>query len=264
MVALTALAGASAYLAVRSDPKVYERTVSFVLGPSGKVAPERVPDTIRSLEEDGAMVQTVRGLLGSALFLDLAADEANRELGPDYSMSASIRPGSNILDARINGPNPDVLAEIGDELPDVAADWVNTNYRVYELSFLESDAPAGPVLPRVGQTTAFAAVVGFMLAVAAVFAEGLVRAPRREERPLEEAPQAEPAPAAVAVAPKRTARTRREDGRAERRAASSPPEIHIAELSEPAATAAAPRRRRGSGRSRQRSTGTAEPPRADA
>ena len=258
MVALTALAGASAYLAVRNDPKVYERTVSFVLGPSSTVRPERVPDTIRSLEEDGAMVQTVRGLLGSALFLEIAADEARRELGPDYTLNASVRPGSNILDARINGPDAEVLTDLGEELPAVAAEWVDENYRVYELSFLESEAPDGPVLPRVMQTTLFAAVVGFMLAIAAVFAEGLARAPRRYEAWTDDAgraPAGAPAPA-VAVG------GRRDDGHADRRAG-SPAEIHVAEVGSSATTAAAPHRRRRSSRARQRSSGTAEPPRAD-
>jgi capsular polysaccharide biosynthesis protein len=177
VVALAAaLAGAAAYVVLSGREPVYERTVTFVLRPSANLTDAQIPDAVRGLsQQDAQLVNTIGSALGSRRFLAEALRRAQIPGGDAYSARSSVRPGSDIVEIRLRGPDPDALTRLGDEHTDVAAAWVGTVYRAYTLELLQAEGGETPVAPRTGQTTVLAALLGAFLAAGAVFAEWKAR-----------------------------------------------------------------------------------------
>jgi capsular polysaccharide biosynthesis protein len=175
VILLAAAAGVNGWIAVKDDPKIYEHSVHFVLGPSARVQPVNIPDAIRSLDEEGPVVHTVRGVLGSdRLLKQAAADALGSELPSSYKISSSIVPGSTIMETTLQGPDPDRLERLADSFARIAATWVGTNYRAYNLELLETEAPDAPVSPQVRRTVVLATFLGGLFALAIVLFEAAV------------------------------------------------------------------------------------------
>ncbi len=177
------LAAGAAYVVVRDQPDVYQRTLSFVLLPGPALSEAQVPDAVRGLsQQDAQLVNTIGGAIGSDLFLQPALRRADAGDASAYSAQSFRRPGSDIVELRLRGPDPDRLEAVADEHRLLATNWVGSVYRAYRLEFLEEDVAPGPVEPRVGQTVALAFLLGVLLGAAAAFVEWKAR--QRTRRPL--------------------------------------------------------------------------------
>jgi capsular polysaccharide biosynthesis protein len=191
VVLLAAAAGVNGWIAVKDDPKIYEHSVRFVLGASERVQPVHIPDAIRSLDEEGPVVHTVRGVLGSdRLLKQAAADGLGEELPGTYEISSSIVPGSTIMETTLQGPDPDKLARLATSFARAASAWVGTNYRAYNLQLLETESPDAPVSPQVRRTVVLASFLGGLFALAVVLVEAAVfTRPRLARQRMREAQQ---------------------------------------------------------------------------
>lgn len=183
IVALAVACGTVTWYLVRDDPKVYERTLSFVILPSARLDVGEIPDALRSLDQQNSQISgTIAAAIGSKAFLRSAGAAAvRRPLGPNYEVNAGVRPGSDALSVRVRGPNPRVLAAVGPELSQRAVRWVDRNMRSYRLQRLDNVAPTGPVAPKTFQLIGVAAFLGAALAFGAAYAEGSARARRARD-----------------------------------------------------------------------------------
>jgi capsular polysaccharide biosynthesis protein len=170
---LGALAGATAYLMTRGGEETYERTTVFVLRPSARVVDQAIPDAVRGIAADDAqLVATVARVIETDRFLGRAFDKAlNRQPLEGYTLSASMVPGSNVIEVAVQGPDEKVLDRLAEVFASEATTWVRTVYRAYALDLLEIRAPEDPVSADPFQVSAFAVLVGLLLGVGVVFAE---------------------------------------------------------------------------------------------
>ena len=110
VAALADLAVIGAAFALGSRTETDERTVGFVLRPDASVSNDDLPGTLEALESDGPLVQSVIGVLGSEAMLDLAAASAGVPQGDDYTIEATGRPGTALIDSTLasdpGGPRP--------------------------------------------------------------------------------------------------------------------------------------------------------------
>lgn len=178
--ALVALAGlvaaGAAWLVVRGQPEVYERTLTFVLLPGTTLNDAQIPDAVRGLsQQDAQLVNTIGAAIGSDRFLSDALRRADVVDPAAYGARSSRRPGSDIVELRLRGPDPELLAEVAERHRSLATRWVGNVYRAYRLEFLQEDASTGPVEPRVAETVALALLLGLFLGGAAVFVESKAR-----------------------------------------------------------------------------------------
>jgi len=170
------LAGAAAWLVVRDQPPEYERTLTFVLRPSANLTDAQIPDAVRGLsQQDAQLVNTIGGAIGTQRFLERALLQAGVERGERFSARSTVRPGSDIVEIHLLGPDPEPLVTVGDRYSALARFWVGDVYRAYTLDFLEVDASEGPVAPRVGQMIGLATMLGLLLGAGVVFAEWKAR-----------------------------------------------------------------------------------------
>jgi capsular polysaccharide biosynthesis protein len=179
VVITTALAAGAAWYASADDAPTYERTLRYIVHPDETFALDDIPSAVENLEQEGPLMQTVLGVLDSDPTLERAVDTAAvDEVGEAVTLTASIRPGSNLIDCTLRGQDPDVLAAVGDSLTVVASTYVTQTYKGYDLDYLGVEAPARPV-PSAIKNAGLAAVVGAFLGITIVFAEALIRSRRR-------------------------------------------------------------------------------------
>ena len=184
LIALAAaVAGLCVWLLVHDDPKTYERTLTFVILPSASLDAGEIPDALRSLDQQNSQISgTMAAAVGSKAFLRSSSRAAlSGPLGSGYGIAAGVRPGSDALTVRLDGPDPEVLSRIGPVLSTKAVSWVGANMRSYRLQQLDSVPSDGPVAPKTFQLVAVAAFLAAALALGAAWLEGTARL-RRSRR----------------------------------------------------------------------------------
>lgn len=195
IVLLAVAAAMAAWLTTRGQESVYERTLSFVVRP-GPGTSSQVYDGYRSQAgENGRLVTTMAGVFGSERFLRLAVDEAGVTDPASYTVSSSVRPGSDIIDVGLRGPDPELLVTLASEYRQVADGWISESYGgAFELDFVDEEAPAGAVAPQTTRSVVLAFLLGGLLALGVVFAEARVREGREPENSRARRPSRVPRP----------------------------------------------------------------------
>jgi capsular polysaccharide biosynthesis protein len=182
VLALTAVAGAAAFISVRNDPKTYQRESSFAVRPSSTVPPAAVNDVIGTLAQpDSAITETIVSMLGSPRLSSFAAQSAGVPAssvggsGAPYVWSATRRPGSTIIDMRITGPADDKLLAMQTAAAPEAARLVEQSYTPYRLETLSAASPPVQVGPKIARTVGFGLLLGALLGITLVLVERRLR-----------------------------------------------------------------------------------------
>lgn len=117
----------------------YEFTAQFVLHPDPNSTPTDVANRLDVLRQDGALVQTVLKVLGNRETLHRAGRAAHVGSTSDYSISATVSPGSSFFDVRVSGPSRRATDALGKSLERVASGYVETSYHGYQFDVLGSE-----------------------------------------------------------------------------------------------------------------------------
>jgi hypothetical protein len=164
VIFLASFGGLGAWYAYSGKTPLYERKVSLVVVPDRKLGPSEVPIQVDT---------TIAGGIGSKAMLG----QALRELrftpasAKDYSLRAFVRPGSDIIDAQLRGPDPRVLAPLGRAYVRTSTRWSSDHYAAYDLEFLETTATPGPVYPHPKRMYGLGLVLGGLLGLLVVYLE---------------------------------------------------------------------------------------------
>ena len=182
-VAALAVAGAALSLSGRSDE--HDATIHFVLRPDASVPTSQLPNALDVLKSDGALVQTVRGVVGSQEMLRQAAADTHVALTSQYAVASTVRPGSALLDSTLSGPDAATVDQLARGLGRAAPDYVAANYPAYDLDRLgtEINERAGGL--GAAQLLILAGLLGAALGLGLVAAEARLEPslrPLRERR----------------------------------------------------------------------------------
>ena len=151
----------------------YQTSARFVVSPSmtADINQDEIVDRLAALDKR-SIVTTYSEVLrsarifteaGEALDLDPAAAAA-------YSRSAVVLPETNILELTVTGPDPELTAELANQIGRKGIQYVQRLYTVYEIRFLDSaPVPDKPFRPQPVRDLSLAAglglIVGCLLAV---------------------------------------------------------------------------------------------------
>jgi capsular polysaccharide biosynthesis protein len=180
-ILLVALAGAgAAWLTVRDAQPTYERELRFAVRPKPDIPPTDLVEATGTLAtRESPLMQTVSSLVSS----DEVRAEMRRRAGlapatPAVKQTSVLTPGSNVIVVTLQGNDESALRRLGAALPPAASAVVADAYELLRLQLVSNSAPIGPVSPNVKQTVAIGALLGLLVALAAVFAEGTIRSTR--------------------------------------------------------------------------------------
>ncbi|MEA2361394.1 MAG: hypothetical protein QOD71_539 [Thermoleophilaceae bacterium] len=171
VVALAALAVGGAATAAARKPDEHHTTIQFVMRPDVSVSNNDLPGTLDALRSDGPLVQTVIGVLSSRAILRRAASDAEVALSPDYSVKATARPSSTLIDSTLTGPDRAQVDRLAAGYTRAASSYVAAGYPAYVLDRLSTNSGDGGTGPGAVQVVILALLVGSALGVALVAAE---------------------------------------------------------------------------------------------
>lgn len=175
VICLASLAGLAAWVATRGKTSIYERTVSFVVVPDPKFGATQVASNVD---------QTIAGGIGSKRMLDqlLVAAGYNPASEKQYTLAAFVRPGADIIDARLRGPDSRVLSAMGKAYIRMSEQWAARFYDAYELAYPQTTATPGVVSPHPKRTIGLGIVLGGLLGLLVLYAESQVASRRSNSR----------------------------------------------------------------------------------
>jgi hypothetical protein len=164
VILLASLGGLGAWFAYSGKTPLYERKVSLVVVPDRKLGPSEVPVQVDT---------TIAGSIGSKAMLERALRGPRRTpaSAKEYSLRAFVRPGSDIIDAQLRGPDPRFLGAVATAYVRLARQWSSDHYAAYDLNFLETTATPGPVYPRTKRMYGLGLVLGALLGLLVVYLE---------------------------------------------------------------------------------------------
>jgi hypothetical protein len=185
VVCLATLAGLTAWLATLGKTPLYEREVTFVVLPTKQSGLSDV---------QGQVDSTIAAGIGSKFMLGRALGELgySPESAKDYSLQAFVRPGQDVIDSRLRGPNVRFLTSLANAYIRTSQRWSSGHYAAYDLNYLESIAAPGPVSPHPKRAIGLGVVLGGLLGLLVLYV-GSQLASRRDglHRTLLEVPESE-------------------------------------------------------------------------
>jgi hypothetical protein len=171
VAAVAALAVLGAVTASASSSEDQQTTIRFVLRPDTSVTNGDLPGTLDALGPDGTLVQTVLGVVRDRSMLRQAASDANVALTPEYTLEATVQPGSTLIESTVGGPDRSTVDRLAAAYARSASNYVAASYSAYVLERLSSGSGSGGSGPGGLQVAILALLVGSALGVALVAAE---------------------------------------------------------------------------------------------
>ena len=151
----------------------FQTSARFVISPSmtADIKQDEIVDRLAALDKR-SIVTTYSEVLSSDRIFTEAVEALNLDPASSaaYSRSTVVLPETNILELTVTGPNPEMTAEIANQIGREGIQYVQRLYTVYEIRFLDSaPIPQKPYRPQPARDISLAAglglIVGSLLAI---------------------------------------------------------------------------------------------------
>jgi hypothetical protein len=147
----------------------YDFTAQFVLHPDPNSTTADVANRLDVLRQDGALVQTVLKVLGNNETLLHAGTAAGIRDTSQYSISATVSPGSSFFDVGVSGPSRRVTDALGKSVETVASRYVETRYHGFKFEVLGSEQAKHEPFPPSPTLVLLVFLLGAVVAAAELF-----------------------------------------------------------------------------------------------
>lgn len=155
-----------------SKKTVYEATATFVVNPAARIAETYdLLYSIDTLAGRSGVATTYSNILDSRVIIQAATAYLGlpAELIEPYEINAVVLPDSSVLLLQIQGPSPDLTADLANAIGAVSIDYISNLQAIYELRRLDLAAanpepisPDHPVDVALGTVIGLAGGVGFL------------------------------------------------------------------------------------------------------
>lgn len=144
----TAAALAVALVPLSLTSPVYRSTAEFIITPAKKLEASR--DLLDSVNSNTvhSIASTFAEILASDDFYDKTNGQLHlNEQNPAFRRSTVILPNTAVVQMVVEGGNPEGAATLANVLGQLAIDYANGAYRIYDFQFLEHAVAAPAPLP---------------------------------------------------------------------------------------------------------------------
>lgn len=165
LILLTTLAAVTVSLVFSYQEKpVYSAKAAFLASPNVSIDNSR--DIVYTVESLDKVMATYAEIFNSATvrqqaLTDLAVDPA---LQSGYTSNAVVLPDATVLELTVTGPNSQVTADLANRIGQVSIDLTQTQYPIYDLTFLDiASVPVRPLSPTPLRSAGVAAALGLLV-----------------------------------------------------------------------------------------------------
>jgi uncharacterized protein involved in exopolysaccharide biosynthesis len=165
---------------------IYEATATFVINPSIRIA--ETYDLLYSLDTLAArtsLATTYSNVLESRTIFEAAAESLNLppEIIAAYEANSVVLPDSNVLLLQVQGPSPDLAADLANAIGAAGLEYVAGLQEVYELRRLDPAATEPePVSPNRLADILLGLMIGLLGGLAFVILRRILSQPFGEQR----------------------------------------------------------------------------------
>ncbi|MCP5095511.1 MAG: diguanylate cyclase [Chloroflexi bacterium] len=144
---------------------MFKTTASFIVSPGPSLLAGQDKEVINSIEalDKRSIVSTYAEVLKS----DTVFDTAVSELGLDgesfsgYAVTAVVLPDASVLELTIEGPDPQRIAQLANQIGELSIEYIEGLYLVYDINLLDRAAPpSSPFSPQPTRDSAVAFILG--------------------------------------------------------------------------------------------------------
>jgi capsular polysaccharide biosynthesis protein len=163
LACLAALTTLPVAYARRGAPEYHARVELFV-HPARSTSVHHVPDAMRVLGDDSAVIVTVVGVLGSDGFVASAVARAEVRTVPRVAVHAVAH--TDIVRITVTGGDREDVVAVADAMPPTAQEYLTNAFANYEIDALGTATRRVPSFPPAPATVALAFAVGLAAALA--------------------------------------------------------------------------------------------------
>jgi diguanylate cyclase (GGDEF)-like protein len=143
---------------------MYETVARFIVSPEIQ-AFDQIRDLANSIEalDKRSIVATYAEIINSNQIFanNLQLLDQNPEDYVDYITSVVVLPEANIIELKVQGPNPEVVAFLANTIGQHAINFIVDLYQVYDISFIDTAViPEEPYRPKPFQDGVLALIIG--------------------------------------------------------------------------------------------------------
>jgi len=128
--------------------------------------------TTGELAADASIANTYQVLITSQPVMNAVSEDLNGMVSPDSLRSmitASVETGTQIINVRIRGARPQLIADIGNSLAEVGPTVLNALARGGEMIAIDhAKVPTSPAYPNITSNTTVGLVLGLLLSCSVV------------------------------------------------------------------------------------------------
>ena len=134
----------------------YEAVARFIISPgAGLVSRSDVLNSLDTLDRQSVVTTYAEIMKSTRIYNDMLTALGLRSSDlTEYSYDASVLPSSSILELRVSGPNPQVVAEVANAVGNQTIDFTRSLNQIYNVEFLDVAAP--PLVPVSPQPVLYA------------------------------------------------------------------------------------------------------------
>ncbi|MBE7551683.1 MAG: hypothetical protein HS126_11490 [Anaerolineales bacterium] len=170
-----------------AQPPAYEATATFVVNPSVRIADTYdLVYTINTLTARTSLATTYSNILEGRIILEAAADTLNLppQIRASYQVNSVVLPDSNVLLLQVEGPSPDLAADLANAIGTAGLGYITGLQEVYELRRLDPAlANPAPIAPDHLTDLLLAAMVGLLGGLTFVILRRILAQPIGRQRP---------------------------------------------------------------------------------
>jgi capsular polysaccharide biosynthesis protein len=123
-----------------SQTPIYEATATFVVNPGVGIAQtDDVLYSIDTLASRTTLATTYSNILESRIIIEAAAASLgiSSEMLADYTINSVVLPDSSVLMLQIQGPSPELAADLTNTIGAAGLDYISNSQEIYELRPLD-------------------------------------------------------------------------------------------------------------------------------
>lgn len=170
-----------------NQPTIYETTATFVVNPSVRIAETYdMVYSINTLTARTSLATTYSNILESRTTSEAAAQvlKLPPEIMADYTVNSVVLPDSNVLLLQVDGPSPDLAADLANAIGMAGLEYVAGLQEVYELRGLDpAIVNPEPIAPNRAMDALLAVTIGLLGGLSFTLLRRFLNQPMGRQRP---------------------------------------------------------------------------------